>query len=384
MAVMDAVSSLSRGELAPQPNTFQQPGAYKNNPDTAMTDGVPKAMLKAQQELEQHLVNPNSVRKHLAQHHRVDGGPNPVQVHSQQHIASVMNQGHAYTGGQLVHGPSNSSLTTDIGAGTSSFASEAPPMIELRAVRSPRGVAFYHKDIGTPLGGENQYVAQKAANAAADKAEDLAKAEARATGSHQDLLDARRAARAKYPAGYPERLKAERAVRASRQTADYRGAKGEQAHVSDRKKKVEAGKDPGFYSPGGGGGRSSPETRKTDRHGFEIVTPGELRRRGITEPGPKKEPLTSIGEQQKELNTLTPAERSRYHTIRATGVQHNTAMTVIRRSQLPFKGTMTLANGKTYTRSWDRLPKNWKSVLQGLASFDEELVGAKFSMARGK
>ena len=42
---------------------------------------------------------------------------------------------------------------------------------------------------------------------------------------HQALLDARKAARAKYEVGHPERLKAERAVRQSRKSDEYRGTK---------------------------------------------------------------------------------------------------------------------------------------------------------------
>lgn len=42
---------------------------------------------------------------------------------------------------------------------------------------------------------------------------------------HAKLLEARKAARAKFPVGHPERLAAERAVRQSRKSDEYRGAK---------------------------------------------------------------------------------------------------------------------------------------------------------------
>lgn len=324
MTVRDAISSYSRGELAPAKNTFVQPGTYKDNPDTAMTDGVKHAMLKAQRETTNALKKPNTVRRHLRKHHGVHRSTSPVQDHARQHYVGVMNQGHAVTGsGELFHG------TTDIGAGTSNFAryatSEAPPMVgalELAGVgrhhvRTARGAEFFRMAIGTPIT-EAQYLGTKQSHEdaetqresveqAAERKEGQERAAAKLT--HQDLLRARKEARAKYPAGHPERLAAERAVRASRRTDDYRSGKSDQAHVSDKKKAAEAKKDPAFYGP-----KDQIPTRKAS-----VV--------------PTRSSISTLSEHQREVNALNVSERSRYFAMRNAGALHSTAIANIRRQQ---------------------------------------------------
>ncbi|HEV2174263.1 MAG TPA: hypothetical protein VGR71_11885 [Nitrospira sp.] len=321
MAVRDAISSYSRGELAPAPNTFVQPGTYKDNPDTAMTDGVKHAMLKAQRETQSALKKPGHVKRHLHRHHGIENAANPVAVHARQHTVGVMNQGHSFRGGQLFHG------STDIGAGTSNFAAEAPPLVSLveliRHVRTPEGAAFYRKSIGTPLIGdpEQTYASQKAKNAAAQQAEDTAKAEKKVT-SHSDLLAARRDARAKYGVGHPLRLAAERAVRSSRRTSGYRDAKGGQAHVSTAKKSADMRKDPGYISPKD---VTSTKTAKT--------TPA------TSEPVPLREQAAT---RLAEVERLSAGERSRYFAMRNAGIQHPRAMSRItqQRAQARASGTV--------------------------------------------
>jgi hypothetical protein len=318
-------------ELTPT-NTFVQPGTNPSGSDTAMTDGVPHAMLKAQRAVNSKLKDPNAVRRHLKRHHGVaNPGGSPAIVHAQLHLTQLMNQGHSVdSGGNL--GPS-----TDIGAGTSNFANEAPPQVyELAGygphhVRTPRGVDFFRKGIGTPIT-EAEYLGIKGQKASAKTARDANEAAAermKATEktaselTHQDLLTNRRNARSQYPAGHPERLKAERAVRSSRQTTGYRDAKGSQAHVSDAKKLAEAKKDPGFYSPAG-----------PKKDAIPTVTAAQLRARGIRTAGPAPgPPLQSTQSREQELGSLTAAERGRYYAMRNAGVMHGKAIQSIRQAQ---------------------------------------------------
>lgn len=329
MSVKDAISSYSRGELAPARNDFVQPGTYKNNPDTAMTDGVRHAMLKAQLQMRSKLKNPNAVRKHLRRHHGVaDARKSPPAIHARLHMSGLMSQGHGVdSGGNLFHG------TTDIGAGTSNFASEAPPMVfELAGygphhVRTARGVDFFRKPLGTPVT-EDEYLGikqskataelqQDAVESAAKRAEQSAKTASELT--HQDLLNQRRDARARYPAGHPERLKAERAVRASRKTGGYREARGAQAHVSNAKKRSDAKKDPAFYGP---------------KNQIPVVSHDELRRRGVLPAGVPNNPPEPMTNRLNEIADLTPSERSRYFAQRNAGVQHAKAIENIRTQRL--------------------------------------------------
>lgn len=334
LAVRDAASSGSRGELSPSNNTFVQPGTSKGNPDTAMTDGVTHAMLKSQQQTESKLKSPDAVRRHLKKHHGVaKAGSSPTVVHAELHITQLMNQGHSVDSG------GNLSPSTDIGAGTANFANEAPPQVyELAGygphhVRTPRGVEFFKKDIGTPIT-EAEYqsikgekAAAKAQRAAGEASERTMRSEVSAEkpdGGHKSLLDARRDARAQYPAGHPTRLAAERAVRASRKTTGYRDAKGDQAHVSDKKKLTEAKKDPGFYSPAG-----------PKKDAIPSVTAAELKARGITPAGitQHEKPLQSAQSREQELGSLSAGERGRYFAMRNAGVMHDKAMLRIRQTQ---------------------------------------------------
>lgn len=314
MPVRDAISSYSRGELAPAKNTFVQPGTYKDNPDTAMTDGVPKAMLKAQREARSTLKNPDRVSRHLRKHHGISDTKDPVATHARQHTVGLLNQGHSLSAsGELFHG------STDIGAGTSNFASEAPPMIGalelVRHVRTAEGAAFYHKSIGTPLVGDpaQLYARQKAADAAARQQLKATKAEKQVT-SHSDLLQARRDARAKYPVGHPERLAAERAVRSSRKSTQYKDGRVNQAQLNPTKKAADARRDPGFQSPKGprehlitGGAKTSATTV------------------GIGGSFSDKAP-TPVSTRQAQVNSLTPGERSQYFALRNAGAMHDRAM----------------------------------------------------------
>lgn len=330
MPVRDAISSYSRGELAPAPNTFQQPGTYANNPDTAMTDGVKDAMLKAQRETTAALKKPGHVRRHLLKHHRiVSMHSDPLAVHARQHIGQVMGQGHTVDDAGLNH-----SGSTDIDAGTSNFAAEAPPLISTISlagygqhhVRTARGEYFFQKPVGTPVN-EAEYLGIKqgkldarmtkdSLQAAAERTERTEQAAVRLT--HQDLLRARAEARKVYPAGHPMRLSAERAVRASRKTSDYRAGRPSgdpkelQAHVNDTVKAEHAKRDPGFYSPAGPEGRTRKAAKAT---------------------APSGPPLKTLAEQQAEVAALTPGERARYNSVRLAGINHDRAIANIRQQR---------------------------------------------------
>jgi hypothetical protein len=341
MVVRDAISSYSRGELAPQKNTFIQPGTYKDSPDTAMTDGVPRAMLKAQRETQAKLKSPDHVRRHLKRHHSTETADNPVTVHARQHVVGTLNQGHSVgSGGELFHG------STDIDAGTANFASEAPPMVTelaaLRHVRTPVGAAFFKMSIGTPLvNEEQQYADIKAEHAAAKQALDSAKLKAKTVNerTHSDLLAARRDARAKYPAGHPERLAAERAVRASRKTSGYRDARGGQAHVSNAKKAADAKKDPAFYAP-----REHITTGAAKTSATTVATGGSFNKSAPVPAGQQ------MSVRLAQVNALSAGARAQYYAMRNAGISHDRAMAkVSQRPQTPTKVVQQL-NGRRKKR----------------------------------
>ncbi len=285
MAVRDAGSASSHGELAPAKNTFVQPGTYKDNPDTAMTDGIKHAMLKEQHAKHAALTSSWQVRKHLRQHHGIQESETPLTHHAQAHTLAQLTQGHSMNAdGDLFHG------TTDIDPGTANFAYEAPPLvgsvIELRTVRRE-----------APLRSEISL-------------------------AHQQLLTARKDARAKYPVGHPERLAAERAVRKSRK--DSRVA---QAHISDSVKAADARTDPGFYSPketviAGGAPTGGHATGVGG-----VISPKlpEVRR-----PIPSRD---QVSQRLGELAKLTDPERNRYFAMRNAGALHDNAMTNIKRAR---------------------------------------------------
>lgn len=321
MTVKDAISSYSRGELAPKPNPFVQPGTYKDNPDAAMTDGVKHAMLKAQFEQRSKLIDPWHVRRHLREHHGVEDTNTPLTDHAKQHTLAQLTQGHSMNAdGHILHGDSD--------PGTSNFANEAPPLVELtRHVRTAAGAAFYHMSIGTPLTGQNaeqQYLDQKAKNAQAKQVRSALKAEQNATKSHTDLLAARRDARAKFPAGHPERLAAERAVRASRKAGNHSGRPA-QAHVSTDKKRADAKKDPGFIAPG------SPRVH--------LITGGASTSSttvGVGGSFSPKSPVPAsiqVSDRLHQVASLSPGEKSQYFALRNSGLQHDRAMAQVRARQ---------------------------------------------------
>lgn len=323
MTVADAISSYSRGELAPVPNTFQQPGTYGTSSDSAMTDGIKHAMLHAQRAIHGRLINSYHVRSHLKKHHGATGETDtPLADHARKHTLAQLTQGHSISvDGDLYHG------STDISAGTANFAYEAPPMVStielIRHVRTAEGAAFYHKSIGTPLinSPEDSFANQKAKNLAAQSVEDQLKAEKAAT-THRDLLSARRSARAKYPAGHPERLAAERAVRQSRRA---------QAHVSTEKKRADARKDPGFYSPKETVTATGPKQPVGGIGGVRSPIAPQTRQPIPSRPNQANMATTALARQQ-EVAELTSTQQARYFAMRNAGVMHATALSNIRKT----------------------------------------------------
>lgn len=345
MTVKDAISSYSPGELAPVPNPFVQPGTYESSTDAAMTDGVRHAMLKAQMQARSALKKPGHVKRHLQTHHAIADSDDPVAEHERQHTGAIMNQGHSVASdGALAHS------NTDMSDGAANFVryvAEAPPLVELtRHVRSARGAAFYHKSIGTPLTGDNpeqQYLDQKAANDKAKQVRNALKAEQSATTSHPDLLAARRDARAKFPAGHPERLAAERAVRASRRAGNHDSGRSQQAHVSPKKKLVEAKKDPAFYAPRehlitGGAATSSTTVGVGGSFAKNAPVPANVQ----------------VADRLHQLATMSPGEKSQYFALRNAGVMHDRAMAQIQarraRPVVPTKVVAAAKQRRTRTR----------------------------------
>lgn len=201
------------------------------------------------------------------------------------------------------------------------FATEAPPLVELtRHVRSAKGAAFYHKSIGTLLTGndpEKQYSTQKAKNDAAKQTLARVKAAKRVTSSssHSDLLAARRAARDKHPVGHPERLAAERAVRASRKSSRNAG------QVQSKRK--QPAKPPGREHPIVGGAKTSASTTGVG---------GSFSKSLLTAKD-------NVGTRLQELNNMTEGERSQYFALRNAGLHHGAAMTKIHERRSRPKAT---------------------------------------------
>lgn len=268
------------GELAPHPNPFVQPGTYEwTSSDTAMTDGAPHAMLKAQQEQTHALADSAKVRAHLRKHHGQRAiNANPVAQHARIHNELLLSQGHRYGADGIDHTPD---------PGTSNFANAPARVIDLvRHVRTPEGAAFFKKPIGSAIT-EEEYQAIRAERegqrisarhqvygnrpvtitkvhrdatfvgtihhpkygdikGVAFRPQDISskidsapsESSSSRTPSHSDLLKARTEARKAYPAGHPERLKAERAVRQSRKTDEYRSAKGGGSAADDREEEA--------------------------------------------------------------------------------------------------------------------------------------------------
>lgn len=324
MAVRNAASANSRGELAPVPNPFVQPGTdyAQRNPDTAMTDGIKHAMLKAQLRHRSALLSPWQVRRHLQQHHGIRETESPLTEHASKHTLDQLTQGHSLNADdQLFHG------STDIGAGTANFANEAPPMIALtRRVRTARGVYLFKEPIGTPIT-EGQYLGAKQSEATAREMKEQTEQSAfrernilqrEASLSHADLLSARSNARSKYPVGHPERIAAEQAVRSSRRTVAYRNTRTTQAHVSNTKKRQDAAKDPAFYTPTSsahlltGGAPTSAATSTTGG--------------SISKATPSLPDDSQLRSRLSQIASLSDAERSRYYAMRQAGIMHDTAM----------------------------------------------------------
>jgi hypothetical protein len=130
---------------------------------------------------------------------------------------------------------------------------------------------------------------------------------------HADLLKARTAARAQYPKGHPERLKAERAVRQSRKTR-------------------RAGE--------GSGGASTTRTAgvRTSRRRSRTATPA----------GTTSAPSTgkSIEQRQAEVHALSPAGQRTYALAVRSGAGHERAMGVAKARPKPPKGTAAAARNK--------------------------------------
>lgn len=116
---------------------------------------------------------------------------------------------------------------------------------------------------------------------------------------HESLLAARREARAKYPQGHPERLKAERAVRHSRKVRRTEGL--------------------------------PPKQREA------ILEPRQRRsRRAPTPTGPTSSTNTSsIMQRQEEANALSAERRRTYMAARNQGASHDRAMEIARKRPSP-------------------------------------------------
>jgi hypothetical protein len=198
------------------------------------------------------------------------------------------------------------------------------PESQLRAKKSSVKMAPGDQAAGGQATGKP--VKEKAAHAAADRI--LSPAEAipgRTTGTeahaesklvnpspvshtaHADLLKARTAARAQYPKGHPERLKAERAVRHSRKSR--RAGEGS----------------------GGGGTTRVAGTSRASRRRQSATGP----------PRPTSQPSTgkSIAEHRAEVATLSDERMRAYYTARRQGIGHERAMNVARARPVPPKGT---------------------------------------------
>lgn len=349
------------GELAPHPNSFVQPGTYVGNPDTAMTDGIPHAMLNAQREQTHPLASPEKVRSHLRQHHGVRPGSNPVTQHAEAHVSQLLDQGHNYDSGEITH---------DSDPGSSDFANVPRRTLSLvRHVRTERGSTFFKKPIGSVIT-EAEYQAIKAEregqrvtakhmvygshpvtitkvhqsgsfigtihhpqqgdiSGVAFRPEDISSYSASISGdvrtakelpgsaeSHAELLKARAEARKAYPAGHPERLKAERAVRQSRKTDEYRSSRSGTEETSTPKATTAAKKDPGFFSPAGrdeiGSGKgASPEQLRTEREANErnSLSPGK---RAIYDVARKRRG-ESHADAMKRANSTSPPKLQEPH-----------------------------------------------------------------------
>lgn len=129
------------------------------------------------------------------------------------------------------------------------------------------------------------------------------------TAAHSELLKARTAARAAYPQGHPERLKAERAVRQSRK-ARRAGAEG-------------------------GGG--TPRVR--------AGTPGTSRRRRTAAPvgvtsAPERGGGKSIAQRQAEAGTLLPRQQRTYRqAMLKGGVGHERSLGVAKERPIAARGS---------------------------------------------
>lgn len=294
-----------------------------------MTDGVKHAMLRHQHGINDAIVSPWRVRKHLQQHHGIQESDTPLSHHAEKHTLKQLSQGHSMNAdGDLFHGDSD--------PGTSNFASEAPPLVpplELaRHVRSAQGAAFYHKSIGTLLTGEDStdagYKKQKAkndANKAAGKALEALRQEKRLL-SHSDLLAQRKAAREKHPVGHPERLAAERAVRNSRKSTPYKDSRHNARQAQAPKSTTTSGSPVNRNFLIAGGARTSATTTGVG---------------GSFSPKESLQPTDQVASRLKQLDSLSSGERSQYYALRNAGLHHDKAMKQVnqrrQRPKLPPK-----------------------------------------------
>jgi len=180
--------------------------------------------------------------------------------------------------------------------------------------------AITSKVSGVPAGGRSGGPVQRAMKspegkqaaarvAPAMRAQAATKEPVGSTAAHSELLKARTAARAAYPQGHPERLKAERAVRQSRK-ARRAGAEG-------------------------GGG--TPRVR--------AGTPGTSRRRRTAAPvgvtsAPERGGGKSIAQRQAEAGTLLPRQQRTYRqAMLKGGVGHERSLGVAKERPIAARGS---------------------------------------------
>jgi hypothetical protein len=141
------------------------------------------------------------------------------------------------------------------------------------------------------------------------------------TPEHATLLKARTAARAQYPQGHPERLKAERAVRQSRKT-----------------RRAGEGGSGGVTRTGAAPGTSRRRTSRT-----------------ATPEGKTSAPSTgkSISDHQAEYAALKPHQKRAYDKAKLQGIGHERSMSVARGAAVPPKGTA----GRTVRKAENKAAK---------------------------
>jgi hypothetical protein len=334
-------------------NTFVTPGTGPGvDAGLAVTNGWPHRMLNDQMAhnhpVQEALGDREKVRKHLREVHNVTSpSASSVGTHVALHSAVDLSNGHALD-------PDNWLAHKD---GINAFASSRASAIELAAIGHwvglgrGKGWKFVGASgVSTPVSDHEKavYDAHVASghphvealsrtlagrSEASIRAHDTASATAKATAashedlvrnnaasrdaqlSHQQLLDNRAAARKQYPQGHPERLKAEKAVRDSRKSDEYRGNKvatggrdpmsgtpGSKAVDDTAKKLSDAKKDPAFYEPGEVKEEALPFAPKPNRSIGEAVKRATRKATGGVHP----DDITTFGEPTQHVNTIVP------------------------------------------------------------------------------